>query len=629
MADHLGRVRAVLWVKGSGADLAASGAGDYPALWLDELVDLQRLDGLSDERMTDLLRSALVDPASRRPSIETLLHAFLPYDYVDHVHADAVVVLTKAPDPAAVVAAALGDRVGYVPWLRPGFKLARAVARMADLDGVVLGHHGLVTWADEDAACLARTRELVAAADGYLSDALGSEWPSSAESGRDALGPDELARMLLRLRAALSSRSRRVLHVDRRLREVADRADVATLAAAGVATADHMLRIGPRAAALRGSADAAHVVHVVHEHEEDYRAYFSRHEAALPDGSSMHDPAPRALLVPGLGAVLAAPSERAARVAADVLLHTSLVAARAMDAWGEAATMTEDEVFGVDYWPLELDKLTLAPPLPELAGHVVCVSGAASGIGRAVADRLGALGAHLVVADVDGDALRVVAARIEGAGGARPEAVVGDISHEAVVDEMVARGVRRFGGLDGVVVNAGTASAADLVDLDVAAWRHVLETNLTSAMLLTRAALRVFRTQGMGGSIVYVASKNAFGPGGGFGAYSVSKAGMVQLMRVAAIEGARAGVRANAVNPDAVFEGSKLWSEDLRHQRAAAHGVEPRDLEDFYAARSLLGVPVSARDVAEAVVFLLSARSAKTTGAVVPVDGGVPSAFPR
>lgn len=635
--DHLGRVRDVLWVKGSGADLETAAVADYPGLWLDELVALYDFADLSDARMTDLLRGALVDPSSRRPSIETLLHAFLPFRHVDHVHADSVVALTKAPDAPEVVRRALGNRVGFVPWMRPGFTLGKMVAEMASLDGVVLAHHGLVTWSDDSDECLARTRALVDRADEHRaalsrrSDSHGTAVPDAPvpdapEPDAPALDGGALEDLLLVLRGRLSRRARKVLHVDRRLRAIADRRDLPSVVAAGVATADHMLRMRPRAVVVGGAGDASRSVD---DYESAYRAYFDRHAAKLPPGFSMHDPCPAAVLVPGLGAVTASIDARSAEVVADILEHTTQVAARALDSFGSVTPMPEEAVFEVDYWPLELYKLTLAPQQPELAGHVVCVTGAASGIGRAVAVHLAGLGANLVLGDLDGEGLDRLAGEIDGSGGERPACAVGDVSDESVVDSLVSTGVRTFGGLDGFVLNAGVASVAPLAELDLAEWHRILDVNLTSAMLLTRAAVRVLRRQGLGGSIVYVASKNAFGPGAGFGAYSVSKAGMVQLMRVAAIEGGPDRIRANAVNPDAVFDGSKLWSEEVRRDRAAVHGIAADELEDFYARRNLLGTAVTAQDVAHAVAYLLSPRSGRTTGAVLPVDGGVVGAFPR
>ncbi len=621
-ADHLGRDRAVLWVKGSGADMASALSSDFPGLWLDEVLPLRQRAALSDEDMTAYLRHVMVDPDARRPSIETLLHAFLPYRHVDHVHADAIVALTKARAGAETVREALGERVAYVEWVRPGFELSKRVADLAGYQAVVLAHHGLVTWGDDSDTCLESTRRHVARAERYLAHRPRGRVEAAARDLPDA----EVERLLLALRGAVGRRAARVLHVDSRLRPIADRADVDRVAAAGVASADHMLHMRPWPAVARSADEAGKVVAT---YEGRYRELFERHRHRGPDGLTMHDPAPLAVLVPGLGAVTAGRDRRAAQVVADVLWHSSRVAALALDRFGAVEPLPEADVFDVDYWPMELYKLRLRPEPPPLAGRVFVVTGAASGIGRTVARALAAGGASLVLGDIDGAGLAAVADEIAGTSAAGPEVLAGDLEDEAVVTAMVAAGIRRYGGLDGFVASAGVAAAAPLSELSGKAWERTLGVNLTSAFTLTRAALQALAAQGTGGSLVYIASKNAFGPGAGFGAYSVSKAAMVQLARIAAIEGGPLGIRANVVNPDAVFDGSRLWSEQLRKERAAAHGVAPEDLESFYARRNLLQARVTTADVAEAVMFLLSERSARTTGCVLTVDGGVAAAFPR
>ena len=511
--DHTGRERGVLRIKGSGSDLATCEPRDFPGLWLDDLLALRDRETMTDEEMVSYLARCLVEPDAPRPSIETLLHAFLPAAYVDHVHADAICALANAPDPEAAVRDALGGDVAVVPYLRPGFELAKRVAEHADARAVVLAHHGL--------------------------------------------------------RGRLSQERRQVLAVDAGQQAIADRADADEIAAMR-STPDHMLGIGARTGG----------------------------------GGPV-------FLAPGLGCVAAGPNERTAKQRLEIAAHTHASVAATRDRFGGASWLTEDEVRDFVEWPLELYKLTLAPKPPELEGHVAIVTGAASGIGREVAADLAARGAEVVTADVhDAD-------------------VVGDLTDEHVADELVRITLGRYGGLDAVVFCAGIAATGELAELPDEEWRRSLEVNLTSHFLLTKRVWPVLREQGIGGSLVYVASKNAFAPGAGFGAYSAAKAGLVQLAKVAALEGGPLGVRANAVNPDAVFGGSKLWSDEVRRERAAAHGVAVEELEAFYAGRSLLGREVTARDVAEAVAFLVSDRSRSTTGAVLPVDGGVPGAFPR
>jgi len=278
---------------------------------------------------------------------------------------------------------------------------------------------------------------------------------------------------------------------------------------------------------------------------------------------------------------------------------------------------------------MELYKLTLKPAPAEFAGRIVIVTGAASGIGRGIALELGARGCSLVLADLDAAGLDEVAGSLVSAGAPEPVVVAGDQSDSSVTSATVHRAVRHFGGLDGVVLNAGVGVSGTLTELTDEQWNSALAVNLTSAFSLTRESMRAMQEQGLGGSLVFVASKNAFGPGAGFGAYSVSKAGMIQLMRIAALEGGKHQIRSNAINPDAVFDNSKLWEGGLREERAAAHGIAPEELEDFYASRNLLGRHVTTADVAQSAAFLLSDRSSRTTGSVLTVDGGVAGSFPR
>ena len=623
LVDHLGREQRVMWVKGSGADMRGSTASDYPALRLDDLLPLLARDDMSDEEMTDLVARALLDPGARRPSIETLLHAFLPYTHIDHVHSDAICALTNHAEGPRIVAEALGEGFAYVDWMRPGFTLSKVVADLGDRDGVVLAHHGLITWGESSDECWQRTEAAVDRARAYL-DALPLRVDAPAHV--PDMPEEEVERLLLRLRGAMSRTGRRVLRIDTRLRAAADHPLLSEIVAAGVSSADHMLRIKPRSV-VSTSSDTA--TDDIDGYVTEYSAYVDRNSDSMPEGFGMHDPMPRVVLVPGLGAVTTGGTLRDAEVAADIALHTHGVAATVADRIGTPVGLDDRETFRFDYWPMELYKLTLRPPAPDLAGFIAIVTGSASGIGRGIALELAARGASLVLADLDGAGLDEAGASIREAGGTAPVLVAGDQSDESVVEDTVRQAVRTFGGLDGAVINAGIGVTGTLEELTLDQWNAAMRINLASGFLMTRATMRVIKEQGSGGSLVYVASKNAFGPGAGFGAYSVSKAGMVQLMRIAALEGGAAGIRANAINPDAVFDNSRLWDGGLREERAAAHGIAPGDLEDFYASRNLLKRRVTTADVAATAAFLLSDASSRTTGAVIPVDGGVAGAFPR
>ena len=620
-----GAAEAVMWVKASGFDMRTSDGAGYPPVLLEPLLALGGRNEMSDEEMTEHLAMALLDGGSVRPSIETLMHAFLPFAHVDHVHADAICALTNHAEGPRIVREALGDNWGYVDWMRSGFPLSTVVAELADRDGVVLAHHGLITWANDSETCLERTLNAVARATAFI-DA--NRVAPSASPRHDDIPADDLDRLLLALRGAVSRTRPRVLSIDPELRTLADRTDLAELVGAGVSSADHMLRMKPRALALPDH-DPVMAASAVAAYAGEYRAYVDRNVELLPDGYAPHDPYPRVVLVPGLGAISTGVNAQDAAMASEIAHHSLAVAAAVADAFGPPEPIDDRETFRFDYWPLELFKLSLKPQDPLFAGHVFIITGAASGIGRGIAIDLATKGASLVLADLDAEGLSDVSQTLTAAGLAEPATAPGDQSDPEVVAGTVQTAIRAFGGVDGVVLNAGIGMTGTLEELTLDQWNSAMRINLSSAFLLTQASMRAMREQGRGGSLVYIASKNAFGPGAAFGAYSVSKAGMVQLMRIAALEGGAAGIRANAVNPDAVFDNSRLWDGGLREERAAAHGIKPEELEDFYASRNLLHRRVTTSDVAQTVSFLLSEQSSRTTGSVIPVDGGVAAAFPR
>ena len=636
--DVLGRPLRVLRVKGSGSDLASIRRSDFAGVRLDDVLPLFGREDMSDEEMVAYLARCLTDPASPRPSIETLLHAFIPAASVFHSHADAVLALVNTPDPGRTLDEALGASVLRVPYRRPGFLLSRevgeAVRAAPDAPGLILLNHGVVAWGDTPEEAFGHHQELVARAREHV--AARDTTRVFVADARLRLDPERRRRVVAALapaiRGALGA-SRRVVARWTDAPEVLEfvgspRAREAS--AAGAATPDHILTTKRLPLWVDvddpGDADAAaeRFREALGRWRADYLAYVERNRTDEP----VLEPAPRVVLVPGVGMWTAGPNPRTAALARDIYLHTMGIMAGA-ESLGGYRSLPEPEGFRAEYWPLELYKLTLAPPERDLAGRVALVTGATGAIGREVSLRLAAAGAQVVVTDLAPAAAEALAGEItarDAAGSAL--ALPLDVTREDQVEAALERVCLEYGGVDVVVSNAGIAHCAPIESLELADWERSLAVNATGHFLLARAALRLLRRQATGGSLVFVATKNVTAPGKDFAAYSASKAAEAQLARVAAIEGGPLGVRVNMVNPDAVFAGSGLWTE-IGPERARAHGIAPEALGDFYRARTLLNVEVRAEDVAEAVLFLASDRSSRTTGCMLPVDGGVREAFVR
>jgi rhamnulose-1-phosphate aldolase/alcohol dehydrogenase len=638
--DHAGRETRVMWVKGSGSDLATIAPRQFTSLRLDELEPLIERPEMSDEDMVEYLGRSMFDPAGPRGSIETLLHAFVPAPHVHHTHPDGINVLAGTADGERLVAECFGDEAAWIDYIRPGFTLARQVGEAVrgnpGLRLVVLAKHGLVCWGDSAEEAYRTTIEVINRAAAFANERTAGlarfggtdpEGPQLAGEHRGAL----LAAVLPALRGALSSERSKLLLLDTSPAAVdfASSVQAPELVTVGAACPDHLVhtkRVPLWIPFDPAVDDGAILAQRVVERAAAYRAEYLEYVAQFGDESTvLADPDARVTIVQHLGLIAAGTTPAAAAVSRD-LYHRAIEVMAGAQALGRFVSLSAQESFAVEYWPLELYKLSLAPAPGELQGAVALVTGVAGGIGRAISERLAAAGACVVGFDLDEggarDALDVL--------GDRGLAVGGDVTSEDAVAAAFRAAVERFGGIDIVVSNAGVASSAPVEETTLAEWERNHAILGTGYFLVAREAFRVLRAQDRGGSIVFIASKNALVAGRNAAAYSSAKAAELHLARCLAEEGGGAGIRVNTVNPDAVLQGSRIWGSAWREERAAAYAIEPSQLEEHYRKRTTLGVNVLPEDVAEAVLHFASpARSSKSTGNVLNVDGGVAAAYTR
>jgi rhamnulose-1-phosphate aldolase/alcohol dehydrogenase len=638
--DHRGREIHVLRVKGSGSDLKSIQRKDFPGVRMDDILALLERDEMGDQEMVSYLAHGLMEPGGPRPSIETLLHGFLAEPAVIHTHADAIVSLTNNDRAAETLTSVYGREVIALAYRRPGFRISKdvadAIASRPEARALLLERHGTITWGATVREAYEATIELISRAEEAI---------AARRRGRQVFGPPKVplpgpsARRAAaiavapRLRGRLSRERRVVLVFDDTpaVSEFVASAEARSLSQIGPATPDHTIftkRVACFVDAERSDTEAisAAIERDVGRYAEKYTRYFEAHRF---EGAELSDPLPRVVLVGGLGMFTAGKDRRTAGIVNDIYHHTIDVMGNA-SAFGRYVSLSPRDAFDVEYWPLELYKLTLAPPEREMARRIVLVTGGAGGLGKAVARRLAAEGAHVVITDLDGAGARKVADEIAAkAGSGRTLGLAMDVTSEASVRAAFEEAILAYGGVDVIVSNAGIAHSTPVVDLALGDWERSFAVNATGHFLVAREAMRILMAQGIGGALVFIATKNVMSPGKDFAAYSAAKAAEAQLAKVLALEGAPHGIRSNIVNPDAIFQDSGLWSAEVRRERAAAQGIAVEQLEEFYRKRNLLGARILPDDVAEAVLFLASDRSSKTTGCTLTVDGGVKDAFPR
>jgi len=621
--DLAGDEVAALYVKGSGSDMGSIEPAGMPAVRLAPLAALRSRAALSDDDFARVQRAYLIDPLAPSPSVEMLLHAFMPAKFIDHTHATAVLSLLDQPNARALCADVFGRRLGFVPYRRPGFGLAKAAAEAFDSDdtveGLILDKHGIFTFGASAREAYERMIEFVSLAEARLQQnrkavAVRAGLPAQIAS---ALEVAPILRGAATLRDAYGEGAHKRLVLDFRssaaILAYVNGAELARYARAGLLTPDHVIRVkpwplivpAPEAGKLDAFKKAAR--EAVQSFAGDYRDYFLANRARVPE-AAMHDPLPRVALVPGLGLFGMGENAKAARIAADIA-EATVQGVTDAEAIGRFTSIPEADLFDCEYWPLELAKLGQRAR-PPLEGQVAVITGGGGAIGAATARAFAAAGAEVALLDLDIAAAREQAAAIGGAA----LALACDVTDAASVAAAYAQVVARFGGVDILVSNAGAAWQGKIGEVDEAVLRKSFELNFFAHQKMAQGAVKIMRAQGTGGCLLFNVSKQAVNPGPNFGPYGLPKAATLFLVRQYALDYGADGIRANAVNADRIRSG--LLTADFIKERAKARGVSEKD----YMSGNLLGREVTADDVAQA--FLAQALALKTTADVTTVDGG-------
>ncbi len=632
----------LIWVKGSGGDLATLTDKGLAVLRLDRLRELVAVypGEQREDEMVAAFDFCLHGKGGATPSIDTAMHGLVDANHVDHLHPDAGIAFATAADGEALTKACFGERVVWVPWRRPGFQLGLDIAEVAaghpEVIGVILGGHGITAWGNTSDECEARSLEMIRTAQAYI-DAHGRPDPFGAPVASYAPLPDQerharAAALFPVLRGLASTDVRQIGHYDDRstVLDFLARDRHLALADKGTSCPDHFLRTKVKPMVLDLAPDvpldqAVARLRELHEaYRAEYRAYYERY--AMPDSPPMRGADPAIVLVPGIGMFSFGKDKQTARVAGEFYVNAINVM-RGAEAISAYEPIPESEKFRIEYWELEDQKLRRLPPPKPLATRVAFITGAGSGIGAATARRLAAEGACVVCADLDEENAKSVAAGIGGPDAAT--AVRADVSGEDDVAAALQAAVLAFGGVDLIVNNAGMSISKALVDTTVADWDRQHAVMARGSFLVSREAARVMVPQAMGGDIIYIVSKNAIFAGPNNVAYGATKADQAHQVRLLAAELGEHGIRVNGVNPDAVVRGSGIFASGWGAQRAAVYGVPEEKLGEYYASRTLLKREVLPEHVANAVFVLASRELSHTTGLLVPVDAGVAAAFLR
>ncbi len=635
----------VLWVKGSGGDVGSIKMDGFATLYMDKLRALKNVyRGVENEdEMVGYLPHCTFNLNPRAASIDTPLHAYVPRRHVDHMHPDAIIAIAASANSRELTSEIFGDEIGWLPWKRPGYELGLWLEKFClenpEAKGVVLESHGLFTWADDARDCYELTlRVIQQAVDWFAARTEGAKLFGGARhmslpvAERRAIA----VRLMPAIRGMVSGQNHMVGHFEdsEAVLDFVNAKDMERLAALGTSCPDHFLRTKIRPLVIPFDPAKNNLAEVLADlpaqigtYRDAYAAYYERCKHA--DSPPLRDPNAVVYLVPGVGMITFARDKATARISGEFYVNAINVM-RGASSVSEYVGLPEQEAFDIEYWLLEEAKLQRMPKPKSLAGRIALVTGGAGGIGAATAERYLAEGACVMLADIDEKALKEAHADLASRHGKDVvRKVAMNVTDESAVAAAYAQTAVEFGGLDILVSNAGIASSAPVEETTLALWNKNMDILSTGYFLVSREAFKLMRVQGMGGSIVFVASKNGLAASPNASAYCTAKASEIHLARCLALEGAEAGIRVNVVNPDAVLRGSKIWSGEWLEQRAGTYKTDKDGLEEMYRQRSMLKRSVFPEDIAEAAYFFASERSAKSTGNILNVDAGNIQAFTR
>ena len=632
----------ILFVKGSGGDLGSIKKDGFASLYLDKfnsLKDIYRGFNFEDE-MVGYYPMCTFNNNPRAASIDTPLHAYVPFPEVDHTHPDSIIALATMKNGRDIIKKVYGDSMGWLDWQRPGFdlglKMESLIHKNKNIIGIVLGHHGLFTWANTSEKCYSNSIKLIKGAQTYLNNTI-KKYSFGKPIYKNKSNSDFELKLITTIRGSLSKQNSKILHLDKSdiTLEFVNSENLKKVAAIGTSCPDHFLRTKRLPMVLPSLSNLikneTKIKSVIQNHldkyKEAYTKYYNRNKSK--GSPNLRDPYPVIILIPEYGMMSFAKNKSTARISSEFFCNAMNVM-KGAEGISQYTGLTEKEAFRIEYWELEEAKLRRMPAEKELAGKVALITGAAGGIGSATAIKFLSEGCCVILTDIDKESLKAKHDELSKTFGKDVvHSLLMDVTSESDVKNAVSKSINYFGGIDILVANAGFSSAALFENTTSKLWDKNMDILAKGSFLISREVYQKMIEQNNGGSIIFIASKNSLNASKGASAYSVAKSSLLHLSRSIALEGSAHKIRSNVVNPDAVIQGSKIWQGEWKKQRAASNKISVKNVEDFYKNRSLLKESILPEDIAEGIYFFASSKSKKSTGNIINVDGGNITSFTR